>query len=253
MDNNLLNGLTREEFIDTLKRGYCPYCGKGPYKSILVHVSRVHDVSAYRVREIADLGRESRLCSDQYSEERKAIAIKINAASHLDPGKGISRGSKGTKMRKESIDKFKLRELSAETIAKQVEARRPLWDDPAFREKMKKAGFDGTGRQDSEETRLKRSLAHKGKVFSAEHRQNLSIAKKGRKLSEEHRKKLSIASIEHNANAHINADIAREIKLRLATGKETSQQIAIACNTTRYVVADISAGRSWKHVVISEK
>ena len=41
------------------------------------------------------------------------------------------------------------------------------------------------------EEKLKRSIAHKGKIFSKEHRLNISKARKGKKLSKEHRLKIS--------------------------------------------------------------
>jgi hypothetical protein len=50
----------------------------------------------------------------------------------------------------------------------------------------------------TEETRLKLSLAHKGKSLSAEHKSNISIANKGKTkpiMTNEHRKKLSLVNV----------------------------------------------------------
>jgi hypothetical protein len=50
----------------------------------------------------------------------------------------------------------------------------------------------------SDETRLKQSLAHKGKSLSAEHKSKISIANKGKTkpiMTNEHRKKLSLVNV----------------------------------------------------------
>lgn len=48
-------GWNRDEFKERLLAGFCPYCIKGPFTVVLIHVYRVHGVKGREVRDAAGL------------------------------------------------------------------------------------------------------------------------------------------------------------------------------------------------------
>ncbi len=53
-----------------LYQGVCPWCGEGPFKAVLSHVSHAHGVTATDVRERAGINRTSSLTSPEYHANR---------------------------------------------------------------------------------------------------------------------------------------------------------------------------------------
>lgn len=120
----------------------------------------------------------------------------------------------------------------------------------------------GVGGRLSKETRDKISAKLKGKKKSEEHKQktikNLVFGtpwNKGIKLSKEHRDK-TVKFLEDYrnsgglANAKINKETARLIKLELSKKENKLTAIAKIFNVSIHIVTDINRNKTWKNIQI---
>lgn len=108
------------------------------------------------------------------------------------------------------------------------------------------AGGDGSlGKKDSEETRMKKAAAGRGRTVSEETRKKISLANTGKKRSEEARKKMSDAKI----GKKLHPDHVEKVRNKLIGRKcspETAEKIASAQRGRKFPperVENIKAGQ----------
>ena len=107
---------------------------------------------------------------------------------------------------------------------------------------MTDGGEGACGLVPSEETRLKMSLARKGKPFSDETRLKMSLARKGKSLSEEHREKLSQAKKGKRREPHSD-----ETRLKISQankGKPQAKKGKSLSDETRLKMSQANKGKT---------
>lgn len=53
----------------------CPFCGRGPFKVLALHVSQRHGIDRYELRDLAGLPKNSSVCSPEYSEVHRELLV----------------------------------------------------------------------------------------------------------------------------------------------------------------------------------
>lgn len=86
----MVNNLSPELLRQYINEGSCPWCGKGGFKIVSLHTNHVHGISAYLLREMAELFRYSPTCTPEISKKRSNLSHnKINV---LQAQKAIKTG-----------------------------------------------------------------------------------------------------------------------------------------------------------------
>ena len=70
------------ELID---QGECPWCQRGPFAFVAVHIRQAHGLSDEDLRRVANLPKSAPTCSPEYSEKKRQEAISRDAAKNLEP------------------------------------------------------------------------------------------------------------------------------------------------------------------------
>lgn len=81
--------LNREQFIDLLENGVCPYCLKGNFLMVANHISQIHGIDRIELRRIAGINRHHRLCEETFADECRQRA--------LERGLGVKDGLQGSR------------------------------------------------------------------------------------------------------------------------------------------------------------
>ena len=97
---------------------------------------------------------------------------------------------------------------------------------------MTEGGGGSLGRYHTEKTKQKISKNNKGNILSEETKMKMCVVRKG----------------EGNANAKITEDIAREIKIRLASG-DRNIDVKNQFGVTKKIVEHIKHLTAWKHIL----
>src|SRR5215203_2556663 len=91
---------SEEEIRAALLERICPFCGKGPYKSIAIHVSHSHGIDRRTLRDMAGITYETKLTdpelSQKFSKSAKAtIGSKLGSRGSVKGHKKqLSRAAK---------------------------------------------------------------------------------------------------------------------------------------------------------------
>lgn len=62
--------LTPEQIQSFMKAQICPWCHRGGFKILALHVHQVHKITAYEFREMAGLNRHAIICDTEYHDKR---------------------------------------------------------------------------------------------------------------------------------------------------------------------------------------
>lgn len=104
----------------------CPWCGRGPYKSLAIHTNSAHGVSADELREMAGFVKTQPLCSADLSERYREMGKgKRLPESAYDPEKHKKRSfsKAGLEVQRQKLDKARSpeqRRRAGEAIAKKT-------------------------------------------------------------------------------------------------------------------------------------
>jgi hypothetical protein len=71
--------LGTEEIVAALENQICPWCGKGPYTFLGMHIYRKHGLTVMQLKEMADLPIGTPTCDPKYSEKRAEMAKECDA------------------------------------------------------------------------------------------------------------------------------------------------------------------------------
>lgn len=64
-----------------LDQQLCPWCGRGPFKVVALHVSQTHGIGRKELRDLAGLKANDSICSDEVSKHRRQLALERDAIS----------------------------------------------------------------------------------------------------------------------------------------------------------------------------
>jgi hypothetical protein len=68
--------MTHVEIREYISAGICPFCERGPFRSLAHHVNPTHGVDKYQLRDMAGYTMDQPLCSEEVSERcRRDIAV----------------------------------------------------------------------------------------------------------------------------------------------------------------------------------
>lgn len=73
-----MNNPSTEEIRAGITSQVCPWCGKGPFKMLPIHVNRVHDIDKWELRELAGYATTDQICGDSAIESMRAAAVTNN-------------------------------------------------------------------------------------------------------------------------------------------------------------------------------
>ena len=79
---------SKEQFIDLLNNGECPFCGRKGYKVILMHIVRKHEINKKELLDELMLNRRHPFCSKEVSEKRSKTAVSIGLGTIINARKG---------------------------------------------------------------------------------------------------------------------------------------------------------------------
>ncbi len=73
--------LSREAMLSAIESQICPWCGKGPFKMLPVHTSKIHGVDKWEFRELAGLTSQQVLIADETRQAMREAALKNDPQS----------------------------------------------------------------------------------------------------------------------------------------------------------------------------
>ena len=114
--------------------------------------------------------------------------------------------------------------IDAEKEGYNVKPKRVFSEEHKKNLRLGQKGRTYKGVTASEESRLKMSLAKKGKKFSEEHKKNMSLVRIGGKHSEETKKKMSLAQMGHKHSEETKEKIRLANKGNIGAAKLTEEQ-----------------------------
>lgn len=62
-----------------LDQQLCPWCGRGPFKVVALHVAQVHGIGRKELRDLAGLKSNDSICSKEFSDGARSRAVERNA------------------------------------------------------------------------------------------------------------------------------------------------------------------------------
>jgi hypothetical protein len=158
-----------------LDRDECFYVGKGRGRRAYARDGRnTHWANIVSKLERTGFGYEVRLVSTGMSEQ-EAFQLEVERISFWKDKVELCNKTNGG----DGVSGFVMSDETKRKMSEKAKGR------PGVKSML--------NRKHSEETRLKMSLAHKGKKKSLDHSAKVGAAHKGRKLSEEHKAKMSQA------------------------------------------------------------
>lgn len=64
-----------------IEQQLCPWCGRGPFQVVALHISQTHGIGKKELRDLAGLKSNDSICAPGYSEVRKRLAVERDAIS----------------------------------------------------------------------------------------------------------------------------------------------------------------------------
>lgn len=71
----------------------CPICGAGPFKVLAAHTNRAHGVDRFALRELADLPIRASVCSNEFAERARELALQRDFGHSEEARIGRARGA----------------------------------------------------------------------------------------------------------------------------------------------------------------
>ncbi len=56
--------------------GFCPFCGKGPFRVLAGHTYRIHDTDRRQLRDLIGVYYSTSICDPEYSEQRRLQSLE---------------------------------------------------------------------------------------------------------------------------------------------------------------------------------
>lgn len=157
----------RDRYRKAIKTQVCPECGKGPYKSLPMHMYRAHDIDRFEFRNRAEVSQNTSITSRELSEQARVIALKRDSGKHVrDYAKSI-KGKTGI-----SRD---IPEHSLNRITQNIKEYRESMTDEEYREHAIRASRSRTEEHYRNHSEAMKEW-HKNNPLSEEHKAKLKAA-----------------------------------------------------------------------------
>lgn len=106
-----------------LRNGFCPLCTAGPFKAPLIHLSKVHGMSAYDVRVLCEVLLREKVTDPDYSERRAQLA-----RLHLIPHRVSNAGGYTMRRSPAAVRSWveNLKQFAAQSTAGEIHRQRVL-------------------------------------------------------------------------------------------------------------------------------
>lgn len=157
----------RDRYRKAIETQICPECGKGPYKSLPMHMYRAHDIDRFEFRNRAEVSQNTSITSPELSAQARERAIKRDAGKHVLKYSKSIKGKTGIKR--------DIPEHSLKRVTQNIKEYRESMSDDEYREHAIRAS-----RSRTEEHYRKHSEAmkewHKNNPMSDEHKAKLRAA-----------------------------------------------------------------------------
>lgn len=83
--HNFIHEREAEIAREQLRAGICPYCARGPFRTIASHTWQVHEMSGRQLRDEFGFYFDEPLCDPDSSARRREIALKHVIWENTDP------------------------------------------------------------------------------------------------------------------------------------------------------------------------
>lgn len=77
----------REAWRSKVAEGVCPMCGRGPYRSVAIHMSKAHGVDRFALRDALAVPKRTSLCHPDLAEAARRRAVESDLAHAGAPDK----------------------------------------------------------------------------------------------------------------------------------------------------------------------